>query len=102
MIQRLSSRTATLATYLTTRLQGASRYDRIAGYFCSSLLQVAGEAYHQVSGQIRVVCNGRLNDYDARNGYAAQMALRQQWQEFVPAHILAPADGVTSQRLAQL
>ncbi|MCE2854045.1 MAG: phospholipase D-like domain-containing protein [Chloroflexaceae bacterium] len=102
MIQRLSSRTATLATYLTTRLQGANRYDRIAGYFCSSLLQVAGEAYHQVSGQIRVVCNGRLNDYDARNGYAAQMALRQQWQEFVPAHILAPADGVTSQRLTQL
>jgi hypothetical protein len=102
MIQRFSSRNTSLVTYLTARLQGASHYDRIAGYFCSSLLHVAGEAYHQVNGQIRVVCNGRLNDHDARNGYAAQMALHQQWNEFVPAHIIAPAAAVTAQHLEQL
>jgi len=30
--------------FLVTQLQGIRRYDRIAGFFSSSLLEVAGEA----------------------------------------------------------
>jgi len=33
-----------LKDFVATRLQGARRYDRIAGFFSSSLLEVAGEA----------------------------------------------------------
>ena len=33
-----------LKDFLADRLQGARRYDRIAGFFSSSLLEVAGEA----------------------------------------------------------
>ena len=45
MIQRYSSRRTRLdQTVLTKRLEGAVSYDRIAGYFRSSLFEVAGEA----------------------------------------------------------
>jgi hypothetical protein len=44
MIHRYSSRRSPLKDFLATRLQGARRYDRIAGFFSSSLLEVAGEA----------------------------------------------------------
>ena len=44
MIQRYSSRRSPLKDYLATQLQGARRHDRIAGFFSSSLLEVAGEA----------------------------------------------------------
>lgn len=42
---------------LAARLAGAKRYDRIAGYFRSSLLDVAGEALEGVE-KVRIVCNG--------------------------------------------
>ena len=35
--------------FLATRLQGARRYDRIAGFFSSSLLEVAGEALERMT-----------------------------------------------------
>jgi hypothetical protein len=44
MIHRYSSRRSPLNDFLATQLQGARRYDRIAGYFSSSLLEVTGEA----------------------------------------------------------
>jgi len=43
MIHRYSSRRSPLKDFLAARLQGARRYDRIAGFFSSSLLEVAGE-----------------------------------------------------------
>jgi hypothetical protein len=48
MIHRYSSRRNPLKDFLATRLQGARRYDRIAGFFSSSLLEVAGEALELV------------------------------------------------------
>jgi hypothetical protein len=36
-----------LKDFLATQLQGARRYDRIAGFFSSSLLVVAGDALKQ-------------------------------------------------------
>jgi hypothetical protein len=44
MIHRYSSRRSPLKDFLATRLQGARRYDRIAGFFSSSLLEVVGMA----------------------------------------------------------
>jgi hypothetical protein len=45
MLQRHNSRRASLyETFLKQRLSGATRYDRIAGYFQSSLLELASES----------------------------------------------------------
>jgi hypothetical protein len=48
MIQRYSSRRSPLKDFLATQLQGARRYDRIAGLFSSSLLEVASEALERI------------------------------------------------------
>ena len=53
MIQRYSSRRSPLNDFLATRLQGARRYDRIAGFFSSSLLEVAGEALERMMSEWR-------------------------------------------------
>jgi len=54
MIYRYSSRRSPLKDFLATQLQGAHRYDRIAGFFSSSLLEVAGEALEQMAPKLRV------------------------------------------------
>jgi len=51
MIHRYSSRRSPLKDFLATRLQGAGRYDRIAGFFSSSLLEVAGEALKRTTAE---------------------------------------------------
>jgi len=43
MVHRLSSRRQRLGPFLAQRLQGAKAYDRIAGYFCASILETAGD-----------------------------------------------------------
>ena len=53
MIHRYSSRRSPLKDFLATQLQGACRYDRIAGFFSSSLLEVAGEALEQMKPDAR-------------------------------------------------
>ena len=56
MLNRFSSRKTDLGKqYLADRLQGAVSYDRIAGYFCSSVLEIAGEAMEQIPGKIRII-----------------------------------------------
>ena len=67
MIQRYSSRRSPLKDFLATRLQGARRYDRIAGFFSSSLLEVAGEALERMTPEdnennVQVVRNFLLSD----------------------------------------
>jgi hypothetical protein len=59
-------------------LQGAKAYDRIAGYFCGSILETAGEAIDSVTGPIRVVCNSDLRPEDVNTVRAAAAALRQK------------------------
>jgi superfamily II DNA or RNA helicase len=66
-------------SFLTERLGGALAYDRIAGYFSSSILEVAGEALELIEGPIRLVCNSELSMKDVETARAAQMALRQEW-----------------------
>jgi PLD-like domain/Helicase conserved C-terminal domain/SNF2-related domain len=80
MLQRHSSRRNRLdRTVLNQRLEGAVSYDRIAGYFRSSLFEVAGEALGKVAGPIRVICNSDLDPQDVVTAAAAQAALRQSW-----------------------
>ena len=68
MIRRFSSRQEPLDTsFLNTRLKGALAYDRIAGYFSSSILEVAGENLDQITGTVRMVCNSQLDAMDVKS-----------------------------------
>ena len=85
MLERHSSRRRPLdASFLRPRLEGARGYDRIAGYFSSSILEVAGEAFDRVQGMVRIVCNSHLSRTDAEIARAARMAMRQEWCESRP------------------
>jgi superfamily II DNA or RNA helicase len=80
VINRFSSRRDNLSdSFLSTRLQDATTYNRIAGYFSSSLLELAGEALESVNGPIRIVCNSDLDARDVETARAAQQAMRQEW-----------------------
>ncbi|MHB1201400.1 MAG: phospholipase D-like domain-containing protein, partial [Polaromonas sp.] len=80
MLQRHSSRLNRLdQSVLTQRLNGAVSYDRIAGYFRSSLFEVAGEALASVAGPVRIICNSDLDPQDLITAAAAQAALRRSW-----------------------
>ena len=80
MLTRHSSRRNRLdKSVLTQRLEGAVSYDRIAGYFRSSLFEVAGEALASVSGPVRIICNSDIDPQDMVTAAAAQAALRKSW-----------------------
>lgn len=80
MLTRHSSRRTPLhQTVLNQRLAGAISYDRIAGYFRSSLFEVAGEAVTKVAGAVRIICNSDLDPQDIVTATAAQAALRRSW-----------------------
>jgi hypothetical protein len=80
MLRRHSSRRSRLDhTVFNQRLDGALSYDRIAGYFRSSLFEVAGEAIMNVAGKVRMICNSDLDPKDLETAAAAQAALRQRW-----------------------
>ncbi len=80
MLQRYSSRRNRLDhVVLNRRLEGAVSYDRIAGYFRSSLFEVAGEAITKVTGPVRIICNSDLDPQDLVTATAAQAALRRSW-----------------------
>lgn len=80
MLNRYSSRRTRLdQVVLNQRLDGAVSYDRIAGYFRSSLFEVAGEAITKVAGTVRIICNSDLDPQDLVTAAAAQAALRRSW-----------------------
>lgn len=80
MLQRHSSRRTRLdQSVLNQRLEGAVSYDRIAGYFRSSLFEVAGEALSKVDGPIRIISNSDIDPKDMETAAAAQAALRRSW-----------------------
>ena len=88
MLKRYSSRRRPLDTgFLSPRLAGARSYDRIAGYFSSSILEVAGEALESVEGKIRVVCNSQLSRADVEVARAAQAAMRREWCDSRPEEL---------------
>lgn len=80
MLKRHSSRRNRLDhAVLNQRLENAVSYDRIAGYFRSSLFEVAGEAISKVTGPVRIICNSDLDPQDLATAAAAQAALRRSW-----------------------
>ena len=79
-MQRYSSRRKGLdKDFINQKLQGAVSYDRIAGFFRSSILEVAGEALEKLDGTIRVVCNSDLSVQDVETAKAARTAIRRSW-----------------------
>src|SRR4051812_8760535 len=93
-VKRYSSRREKLdISLLQARLAGAVSYDRIAGYFRSSLLEVAGESIEKVTGKVRVVCNSDLEPADVETAKAAQHAMRQSWCASAPERLAASDAG---------
>jgi len=86
MINRFSSRRERLdRSFLAERLRGARRYDRIAGFFSSSILEVAGEELEALTGTVRLVCNSGLHPEDVATAKkAAQAAMRREWCDTEP------------------
>ena len=79
-MQRYSSRRKGLdRDFINQKLKGAVSYDRIAGFFRSSILEVAGEALEKLDGSIRVVCNSDLSVQDVETAKAARTAIRRSW-----------------------
>ena len=79
-MRRFSSRRQALdESFLNDRLRGARSYDRVAGYFSSSILELAGEAIDALEGKVRVVCNSDLDPRDVETARSAQQAMRREW-----------------------
>ena len=89
MIERFSSRRAPLGGFLSEHLCGARRYDRIAGYFSSSIVEVAGEALGSMApgAVVRVVCNSELDPLDVATARAAKRAQYREWCASLPEDI---------------
>jgi hypothetical protein len=89
MINRFSSRRQRLdRSFLAERLRGAQSYDRIAGFFSSSILEVAGEELDLLTGQAHLVCNSGLDPQDvAIAKKAAQSAMRREWCDTEPERL---------------
>lgn len=81
MLQRYSSRRGRLYTnFLQQRLNGASRYDRIAGYFQSSLLELAATELADIP-QVRIVCNTEVSADDVKTVRMATGGRRKELEE---------------------
>ena len=102
-IQRFSSRRTRLdRAFLSERLRGARGYDRIAGYFSGSILEVAGEALESVDGKIRLVCNSGLQPQDVSTARAAANAIRQEWCSGHPETLVERGGDAARERMSRL
>ena len=85
MINRYSSRQSNLNKgFLNEKLKNAVSYDRIAGYFCSSILEIAGESIENISGKARIICNSNLKKEDVETASYAKIKIKQEWCEYLP------------------
>ncbi len=80
-IRRFSSRSHRLdATFLMQHLTGAKSYKRIAGYFTSSLFEVAGEALEHIS-EVKIVCNVDIHPDDLKVAQLRESKMLGRWNE---------------------
>lgn len=84
---------------MNKKLLHAKSYDRIAGYFCSSILEVAGESIEAISGTVRVVCNSGLSKEDVDVACHAQK-MKQEWCAYEPEEKYTSDE--SAQRLVRL
>ncbi len=92
MINRYSSRRKKLdEAFLNEKLKGALAYDRIAGYFSSSILEIAGEAIEQISGSVRLICNSEMDIDDVKTASTAINSMRREWCNAKPEETYANA-----------
>lgn len=99
-ISRLSSRTHELdESFLVTYLKGARRYRRIAGYFTSSLFEVAGEVLVDIP-EVQIVCNADIQPEDLRVAQVAQGKLMGKWNEQESLEVEALMNRERYQRLS--
>jgi superfamily II DNA or RNA helicase len=81
MLQRYSSRRGSLYNdFLQQRLNSARRYDRIAGYFQSSLLELAATELVDIP-QVRIVCNTEVSAEDVKTVRMATGGRRKELEE---------------------
>ena len=80
MIRRYSSRRESLSDSLfNKKLENAKSYDRIAGYFSSSVLEIAGENIEKMEGKVRIICNSSLDIKDVETAKSAKSSLWKEW-----------------------
>jgi superfamily II DNA or RNA helicase len=80
-IRRFSSRIHRLdASFLMKRLAGARSYKRIAGYFTSSLFEVAGEALEDIP-EVKIVCNVDIHPDDLKVAQLRESKMLGRWNE---------------------
>lgn len=85
MLNRYSSRQNNLIEdFLNPNLRNAEGYDRLAGYFSSSILEIAGEAIESVKGQIRIVCNSEVEKEDVETAKLVKRKLIREWKHSNP------------------
>lgn len=78
-IRRLSSRTQRLdGSFLMKHLAGAQSYKRIAGYFTSSLFEVAGEALEDIP-EVKIVCNVDIHPDDLKVAQVREAKMVGRW-----------------------
>jgi superfamily II DNA or RNA helicase len=81
-VNRFSSRRQRLDhAFLSTRLQNAKSYRRIAGYFRSSIFELVGEEIASIA-KVQIVCNSELDAADiAISKHARETALKERWNQ---------------------
>ena len=80
-IRRFSSREHQLDTsFLLQHLQGARSYRRIAGYFTSSLFEVAHELLENIP-DVRIVCNVDIHPDDLKVAQLREARMMGRWNE---------------------
>lgn len=104
MINRYSSRRTHMGkAFLTQKLKGATSYDRIAGYFCSSVLDIAGDEIESITGKARIICNSGLHPDDVKVSRLANQRIKQEWCDYKPEEkFVSPAQLACLQRLYDL
>jgi ERCC4-related helicase len=85
MINRFSSRVNNLGeAFFKDALTDAVSYDRIAGYFSSSIIEIAGEQIDRMKGKVRIVCNSQLQTDDVKFIKDEPQAMKLEWCEGNP------------------
>ncbi len=80
-IRRFSSRTHRLdSTFLLEHLKGARSYKRIAGYFTSSLFEVANELLDEIP-EVKIVCNVDIHPDDLKVAQLRESKMIGRWNE---------------------